>query len=487
MPDPGVPTYLNAHHPGGFADNVEAELEDVAPSEEEAEQPPPASHVLQGHDEIVWAVEVSPTSGRVYTASADGSVRCWDAHSRRCIVVLEGHTRPVLALALSDRHLFSGSYDNTIRVWCIRSLRRVAVLNGHDDAVRALQVMPSCRTLFSASYDRTLRAWCLDTLQQFSGPSGDALKGHTGPVRALAALGGRLFSASYDKTVRCWDASHLLCLGTMEGHREAVRALSALPQHGLLASGSDDWTVRLWNAETMACVAVCEGHSDNVRVLATCGDTLFSGSWDHTVRAWALGTSAAPGTCVAVMSGHREAVLALAVCRGHVVSGSFDTSVRFWSTTAHGFPCVAKSDGHEDAVRVLSSSGPEAETCYSGSYDGCIGFLRVPPLLCPSVLPPPSTSSSSMVVLQQQPSRALARQGGPSQELAGGGSGSAGPSPQRASSPGDRAPEAAAAPRSAPPQLDAEAEELADLLRTSALVSANALQSSRSATDATEI
>lgn len=355
-------------------------------------------HVLQGHDEIVWAVEVA--AGRLYSASADRTIRVWDTASRRCVAVLEDHTRPVLALALSSTHLFSGSYDASVRVWDLRTLRRAATLTGHTDAVRALVTVPAARAAFSASYDCTLRAWCLDSLT----PRG-VLTGHSGPVRALAAIGTRLFSASYDRTVRCWCADTLSCLGVMEGHREAVRALTVCGEH-LLASGSDDWTVRLWDARSLACVAVCEGHDDNVRVLAASATHLFSGSWDKTVRCWSLAPDAL-GRCAAMLSGHHEAVLALTVVRGHVVSGSFDASVRFWSAAQPGFPCVAKCEGHEDAVRVLASTGENAELCFSGSYDGCIGFLRAPP--CEGdAAPGPEVHSNAvaMAALLQSASRA---------------------------------------------------------------------------------
>ena len=36
----------------------------------------------QGHDEIVWAVEVS--GARLFSASADKTIRVWDIESRRC-------------------------------------------------------------------------------------------------------------------------------------------------------------------------------------------------------------------------------------------------------------------------------------------------------------------------------------------------------------------------------------------------------------------
>ena len=38
--------------------------------------------VVQGHDEIVWAVEVS--GARLFSASADKTIRVWDIESRRC-------------------------------------------------------------------------------------------------------------------------------------------------------------------------------------------------------------------------------------------------------------------------------------------------------------------------------------------------------------------------------------------------------------------
>lgn len=69
---------------------------------------------MQGHDEIVWAVEVA--GQRLFSASADKTIRVWDLDSRRCECVLEDHSRPVLSLACADGKLFSGSYDYTIKV-----------------------------------------------------------------------------------------------------------------------------------------------------------------------------------------------------------------------------------------------------------------------------------------------------------------------------------------------------------------------------------
>lgn len=69
-------------------------------------------------------------------------------------------------------------------------------------------------------------------------------------------------------------------------------------------------------------------------------------------------------------------MLALAAARGFLASGSYDSTVRFWSLET--MSCVHKCEGHVEAVRVLTSSGPQADMVFSGSYDGSIGFFHLP-------------------------------------------------------------------------------------------------------------
>jgi len=175
-----------------------------------ADAPAPIPHcVLEAHEEIVWAVEA--TEGHLFSASADKTIRVWNTETRRCVHVLEEHTRPVLSLVVSQRHgkLFSGSYDCSIRVWDLTTFRRVRSLHGHTDAVRSLAVAGD--TLFSGSYDSTLRAYDIATLKPLR-----VMEGHTGPVRTLAVLGGCLFSGSYDKSVRVWDTATLESLAVLQ-------------------------------------------------------------------------------------------------------------------------------------------------------------------------------------------------------------------------------------------------------------------------------
>jgi WD40 repeat protein len=106
--------------------------------------------------------------------------------------------------------------------------------------------------------------------------------------------GKRLASGSTDKTVRLWDAETGAALQTLEGHGDAVFAVSFSPDGKRLASGSADKTVRLWDAETGAVLQTLEGHGDLVRAVSFSpdGKRLASSSEDKTVRIWDAETGA---------------------------------------------------------------------------------------------------------------------------------------------------------------------------------------------------
>lgn len=107
-------------------------------------------NISNGHDEIIWAI--TKRDRRFFSASADRTVRVWDAVYGRCLHVLEGHQRPVLSLAATDAHLFSGSYDHTIRAWDMGSMRLVKSMQG--------ETHPLSRPPVSALF-RLFMSWCI--------------------------------------------------------------------------------------------------------------------------------------------------------------------------------------------------------------------------------------------------------------------------------------------------------------------------------------
>jgi cytochrome c len=76
--------------------------------------------------------------------------------------VLEGHTAPIAALALSPdgATLASASWDRTVRLWPVAG-GAPRVLDGHQQNVNGVAFTPDGRALVSAGYDATVRIWPL--------------------------------------------------------------------------------------------------------------------------------------------------------------------------------------------------------------------------------------------------------------------------------------------------------------------------------------
>jgi cytochrome c len=123
------------------------------------------------------------------------------------------------------------------------------------------------------------------------------LRGHGGPVRALAALpNGRLASAGFDSTIIIWDLARGQAVHVLRQHETAVNALVARPD-GCVVSGGEDAQIKIWCEQGGAAGSTYTGHQGAVSALALAADgTLISGSWDKTVRLW--NTQGTPRTLV---------------------------------------------------------------------------------------------------------------------------------------------------------------------------------------------
>lgn len=81
-------------------------------------------------------------------------------------------------------------------------------------------------------------------------------------------------------------------LRTLKGHQDTVLSVAFDPQGETLASGSSDHTVRLWEAQSGKLLRTLEGHTGRVSIVAFSPDgrLLASKSVDHTIWLWSCKT-----------------------------------------------------------------------------------------------------------------------------------------------------------------------------------------------------
>merc|ERR1712033_124474 len=106
------------------------------------------------------------------------------------------------------------------------------------------------------------------------------------------------------------------------------------------------------------------GHFVSDVVLSSDGHFALSGSWDHTLRLWDLGT----GSSTRRFESHSKEVLSVAFSADNrqIVSGSRDKTVKVWSLQN----CKLKTDhiGHHGYLNTVTMS-PDGSLCASGGKD----------------------------------------------------------------------------------------------------------------------
>ena len=123
------------------------------------------------------------------------------------------------------------------------------------------------------------------------GPAAAQLRGHGGPVRALAISGdgATALSGSFDSSAILWSLPRDAARQVLRFHDSAVNAV-ALLKDGRAATAGEDARIALWIPGKSAPATVLEGHTGPVVGLAVSpdGKTLASASWDGTIRLWPL-------------------------------------------------------------------------------------------------------------------------------------------------------------------------------------------------------
>jgi cytochrome c len=241
-----------------------------------------AEQVLRFHADAVNAV-VLLRDGRAATAGADGRIAIWTPGNAKPDAVLEGHTAPIAALAVSPdcATLASASWDHTVRLWPLAG-GVPRVLDGHTQNVNGLAFAPDGRTLVSVGYDQSVRIWPL------SGPPTPTVVAMPSPLNAVAVgSDGEIAAGGADGKLYFLTGAGAAA-GEIAAGPTPVISIAISPDGALVAAATIGGSVVVIDRKTRGLARALVGPGLPVWSVAFLPDsrTLLTGGADNIIRRW---------------------------------------------------------------------------------------------------------------------------------------------------------------------------------------------------------
>ncbi|XVE83568.1 hypothetical protein DITRI_Ditri16bG0097500 [Diplodiscus trichospermus] len=169
---------------------------------------------------------------------------CSEVNSFQLVASMEAHSSAVLCLTVGDKKLYSGSADHSIRVWDVNTLQCIKTLNGHKNAVTSLLYCNGC--LFSCSLDCSIKVWFAK-----GGENWEVIYTRKEEKGVLALCGMNdaetkpvLFCSCNDNTVRLYELPSFIERGRLFSKQE-VRVIERGP-FPLFFTGDASGLLTVW-------------------------------------------------------------------------------------------------------------------------------------------------------------------------------------------------------------------------------------------------
>ncbi|KAF4449459.1 WD repeat-containing [Fusarium albosuccineum] len=305
----------------------------------------------------------------------------------RARLALHGHTKPISQVRISPngRFIASASADATVKIWDAATGAHMDTLVGHMAGVSCLAWTPDSNTIATGSDDKAIRLWDRVTgrpktsaRRTEAGQEMAPLKGHHNYIHCLAfsPKGNILASGSYDEAVFLWDVRAGRLMRSLPAHSDPVSGIDFCCDGTLVVSCSTDGLIRVWDTSTGQCLRTLV-HEDNPAVANVCfspnGRFVLAFNLDNCIRLWDY----VAGSVKKTYQGHINEKFAVGGCFGvldgapFIASASEDGSIVLWDVVSK--TVLQRVEGHAGVCFWVDVHG---ETMVSSGQDNTVKVYR---------------------------------------------------------------------------------------------------------------
>ncbi|MGL4421453.1 MAG: WD40 repeat domain-containing protein, partial [Gemmataceae bacterium] len=155
-----------------------------------------------GHTDSVTGALTTPDGKLVVTASADKTIRVWEALTGKLLRLLPALNQPITALAVrpDGLQMASATDDGLLKLWDLTTVDEHTAVTDSKEPLWASAIHPDGQRIAAAGADRTIR------ISNRRGKTLASLSGHTAAVTSLVFLGpDKLASGSGESNIKIWD------------------------------------------------------------------------------------------------------------------------------------------------------------------------------------------------------------------------------------------------------------------------------------------
>ena len=319
---------------------------------------------------------------QILTATADGTIRIWDAASDTQLIAFDG-LGPLNSAAFSpdSTRVVTANDDGTTRILNARTGKIIRTLTrpgGNGYAVSSAAFSPDGRLIVTTYADGTASIWNAQTGEQV-GPTLSAEKGHVLLDAAFSPNGKIIVTVSSSGNARIYDVQTGAQQGVLKGSIGLLGA-SFSPDSKLVVTACGDGTTRIWDVDHDKQVGALTPAGNQYMVFSARfspdGKQVVTASGDGVARIWDA-TSDRLVRPFGTPGSDSLQTAAFSPDGGSIVTAGASGTVRVWNAASGRQIALPGANGGSNRLRSAALS-PDGTLAVTGSQFGTATLWKAP-------------------------------------------------------------------------------------------------------------